>query len=45
IALIPESRKSEGLALLRSVSDNLVVSALKKLFPTGLFDQRSASST
>src|SRR5215470_12262783 len=45
IALIPESRKSEGLALLRSVGDNLVVSALKKLFPTGLFDQRSAQRT
>ncbi|PMZ83723.1 ATP-binding cassette domain-containing protein, partial [Pseudomonas sp. FW306-2-11AD] len=38
IALIPESRKSEGLALLRSVGDNLVVSALRKLFPSGLFD-------
>ncbi len=45
IALIPESRKSEGLALLRSVSDNLVVSALRKLFPSGLFDQRSAQRT
>jgi ribose transport system ATP-binding protein len=35
--LIPESRKSEGLALLRSVGDNLVVSALRKLFPSGAF--------
>ena len=34
IALIPENRKSEGLALLRSVGDNLVVSALRKLFPS-----------
>jgi ribose transport system ATP-binding protein len=42
IALIPESRKSEGLALLRSVGDNLVVSALHKLFPRGLFDPRGA---
>jgi ribose transport system ATP-binding protein len=45
IALIPESRKSEGLALLRSVSDNLVVSALRKLFPSGMFDQRRAQRT
>jgi len=45
IALIPESRKSEGLALLRSVGDNLVVSALKKLFPSGLFDPRRAQRT
>jgi ribose transport system ATP-binding protein len=38
IALIPENRKSEGLALLRSAGDNLVVAALRKLFPTGLFE-------
>jgi ribose transport system ATP-binding protein len=37
VALIPESRKAEGLALIRSVGDNLVVSALQKLFPLGLF--------
>ncbi|WP_407179138.1 sugar ABC transporter ATP-binding protein [Bradyrhizobium sp. STM 3562] len=42
LALIPESRKSEGLALLRSVADNLVVSALRKLFPSGLFEPRRA---
>ena len=42
IALIPESRKSEGLALMRSVSDNLVLSALRKLFPSGLFEPRHA---
>lgn len=42
LALIPESRKSEGLALLRSVGDNLVVSGLGKLFPSGLFDPRRA---
>ncbi|WP_426407129.1 sugar ABC transporter ATP-binding protein [Bradyrhizobium ganzhouense] len=45
IALIPESRKSEGLALLRSVGDNLVVSALRRLFPSGLFDPRSGQRT
>jgi ribose transport system ATP-binding protein len=37
LALIPESRKAEGLALIRSVGDNLVVSALRRLFPLGLF--------
>jgi ribose transport system ATP-binding protein len=42
LALIPESRKSEGLALLRSVGDNLVVSALRKLFPSGAFRPRHA---
>lgn len=40
LALIPESRKSEGLALARSVGDNLVISALGKLFPSGLFEPR-----
>jgi ribose transport system ATP-binding protein len=42
IALIPENRKGEGLALLRSVADNLVVSALRKLFPSHLFEPRRA---
>jgi len=42
LALIPESRKSEGLALARSVGDNLVVSALRKLFPSRLFEPRRA---
>jgi ribose transport system ATP-binding protein len=45
IALIPESRKTEGLALLRTVADNLVVSALRKLFPLGWFDPRRARRT
>jgi ribose transport system ATP-binding protein len=42
LALIPENRKSEGLALLRSVADNLMVSALRKFFPRGLFEPRRA---
>lgn len=37
IALIPESRKTEGLALIRTVSDNLAVAGLPKLFPNHLF--------
>src|SRR6202041_3721621 len=43
VALIPENRKSEGLALMRSVGDNLVLSALGKLFPPGLFEPRRAT--
>ena len=33
VALIPEGRKTEGLALSRSVGDNLLVCALDRLFP------------
>jgi ribose transport system ATP-binding protein len=36
VALIPESRKSEGLALIRSVGDNLVLAGLRKMFPGGI---------
>lgn len=35
VALIPESRKQEGLALIRSVEDNLLMAALRRLFPRG----------
>jgi ribose transport system ATP-binding protein len=38
VALIPENRKSQGLALIRSVGDNIVVSSLDKLFPSRVFD-------
>jgi ribose transport system ATP-binding protein len=37
MALIPENRKTEGLALIRSVRDNLLLAALQKLFRYGLF--------
>ncbi len=36
MALIPESRKSEGLALIRTVGDNLLLAALPQLFRSGL---------
>jgi ribose transport system ATP-binding protein len=36
IGLIPENRKSEGLALSRSIAANLVITAYRKLFPTGI---------
>lgn len=32
-ALIPESRKSEGLALIRTVRDNLLLAGLRRAFP------------
>jgi ribose transport system ATP-binding protein len=37
MALIPENRKTQGLALARSVADNIVLAGLRKLFPTGIF--------
>ena len=37
LALVPEDRKAQGLALIRSVGDNLVLASLGKLFPNRLF--------
>lgn len=42
VALIPESRKEEGLALLRSIGDNMMMSGMRRLFPGGLFHPRTA---
>jgi ribose transport system ATP-binding protein len=42
VALIPESRKTEGLALNRSVADNIVSAGLPKLFRFGLFSPKRA---
>jgi ribose transport system ATP-binding protein len=42
MALIPENRKTQGLALARSVGDNIVLAGLRKLFPSGLFVPRRA---
>ncbi|WP_188581457.1 sugar ABC transporter ATP-binding protein [Azorhizobium oxalatiphilum] len=42
VGLIPESRKSEGLALIRTVSDNLAVAGLPKLFPNMMFSRGKA---
>src|SRR5678816_378027 len=33
IGLVPENRKTEGLALLRSVHDNMLTAGLRRLFP------------
>ena len=42
MALIPENRKTQGLALNRSVGDNIVLAALRKMFPSGMFVPRRA---
>jgi ribose transport system ATP-binding protein len=42
MALIPESRKHEGLAVTRSVGDNLMLSGLANMFPGGWFRPRVA---
>jgi len=44
-ALIPESRKQEGLALIRTVSDNLVLASLARLFPRRWFSPGAAART
>jgi ribose transport system ATP-binding protein len=41
-ALIPESRKTEGLALIRSVGENLMLASLPRMFPSGWFSPRKA---
>ena len=43
IALIPENRKLQGLALIRTVSDNIVLAALERLFPRRIFDPGQAT--
>ena len=42
VALIPEDRKAEGLALIRSVRDNLVLASLPSLFRSGWFSPARA---
>jgi ribose transport system ATP-binding protein len=37
VALVPENRKTEGLALMRSVQDNVLVAGLRALFPGGWY--------
>jgi ribose transport system ATP-binding protein len=44
VALIPESRKQEGLALMRSIGENLMMSGMHRLFPTKLFSPQVADS-
>ena len=42
VALIPESRKAEGLALIRSVCDNLMLPGLEQAFPNRLYQAAKA---
>jgi len=37
VGLIPENRKQEGLALTRSVHENLLAASLWRLFPKGFY--------
>jgi len=42
--LVPENRKTEGLALMRSVEDNVLVAGLRKWFPSGWYCARAAAT-
>lgn len=42
-ALIPESRKTQGLALIRSVGENLMLASLPRVFRGGWFSPRTAA--
>jgi ribose transport system ATP-binding protein len=44
VGLIPENRKQEGLALKRSVHENLLTASLWKLFPRGWYQAEKARS-
>ena len=37
VGLVPENRKADGLALTRSVQDNVLVAGLRTLFPSGWY--------
>jgi ribose transport system ATP-binding protein len=37
VGLVPENRKTEGLALIRSVHDNLLVASLHRIFPNHFY--------
>ena len=43
MALIPENRKQQGLALGRSVGDNIVLASLHRMFPSGIYLPRRAA--
>jgi len=44
MALIPENRKAQGLALARSVGDNIVLAGLRKMFRSGIFSPARATA-
>ncbi len=43
VGLVPENRKADGLALTRSVQDNVLLAGLRKLFPSGWYDASRAA--
>jgi ribose transport system ATP-binding protein len=43
VGLVPENRKTEGLALIRSVHDNLLVSGLSRIFPNHTYRFQKAA--
>ena len=45
MGFVPENRKTEGLAMIRSVQDNLLAAGLRKLFPKGLYQFARAART
>jgi len=42
--LVPENRKTEGLALMRSVQDNVLLAGMRKWFPWGWYCARAAAT-
>ena len=44
VGLVPENRKTEGLALTRSVEDNVLLAGMRKLFPSGWYCARAAAT-
>jgi ribose transport system ATP-binding protein len=45
MGLVPEDRKTQGLALVQSVQDNLLAAGLRRLFPSGWYRRTQAAST
>jgi ribose transport system ATP-binding protein len=43
MAMAPENRKTQGLALSRSVRENIVLAGLEKMFPNGMFSPERAT--
>jgi ribose transport system ATP-binding protein len=42
VGIVPENRKTEGLALIRSVHDNLLVAGLRRIFPSHIYGFQKA---
>lgn len=44
VGLIPESRKTQGLALMRTVGENILISGLGKIFKSGVYNVQNGAS-